>query len=325
MKHPGMSPETNVENPEPTLDPRPTTHDPLNAPIYDCWNIIGVGGNASCAELRRYTHCRNCPVYTAGAAQLLDRAVTAEQRREWSEHYAREKKLTTPARTSVVIFRLGAEWLALPTPAFQEVAEGIERKAEGSRLKAEGLCPSAFSLEPSALPTGGRRGKTLHTLPHRRHGVVLGLVNIRGELLICVSLARLLGLDPGKAKGQRLKAEGQSPSAFSLQPSAFPSSRLLVTHWEGQRLVFPVDEVHGIQRIPQNELREPPATLAYGQGHTRALFAWREHKVGLLHAEQLFAALNRRLSHEEKDKGERQKAEAHSTLAFSLLPSAFSL
>jgi hypothetical protein len=41
---------------------------------------------------------------------------------------------------------------------------------------------------------------------------------------------------------------------------------------------------------------------------------------GRLHPPRQAAA-----SHEEKDKGERQKAEAHSTLAFSLEPSAFSL
>ena len=58
------------------------------------------------------------------------------------------------------MFRLGAEWFALPTIAVDEVAE--------------------------------LRG--IHSLPHRRGGMLLGLVNVQGELIVCVSLARVLGL-----------------------------------------------------------------------------------------------------------------------------------
>jgi chemotaxis-related protein WspD len=217
------------------------------AQIYDCWNTIGVSGNGSCRELPRFTHCRNCPVYASAAAQLLDRPVTPELRREWMEHFAREKKLTASARTSLVIFRIGPEWLALPTPAFQEVAES----------------------------------RTMHTLPHRRHGVVLGLANIRGELLICASLGRLLGVEPEAARAR----------------SRTVYERLLVANWDGSRLVFPVDEVHGIHRVHDDELRAPPATVAKSAlSCTRSVFPWCERTVGLLDAEVLFATLNRNLT-----------------------------
>lgn len=240
------------------------------APIHDCWNLIGVEGNGTCRELARYIHCRNCPVYSAAGMQLLDRPLPADYRRERAEHYARAKKITQPARLSVVIFRLGPEWLALPTSSFQEVAE---RRA-------------------------------LHTLPHRRRGLALGLVNVRGELLICASVARLLGME------ERLKTESgkrKSISAFNFPLSAFEIERLLVTNWNGQRLVFPVDEVHGIQRFQKEELKAPPTTVAHPAAtgastagraltYTQGVFAWREHTVGLLAADALFAALNRSLS-----------------------------
>ena len=242
-----------------------------SAQIYDCWTTIGVGGNGSCRELTRFTHCRNCPVYSAAAAQLLDRPIAPEHRREWTEHFAREKKLTTPARISVVIFRVGSEWLALSTPAFQEVAER----------------------------------RSLHTLPHRRQGVVLGLVNIRGELLICVSLGRLLGIAQPLLPGVNSSARATSPSSHA--PRAGPveragldarlGERLLVANWDGDRLVFPVDEVHGIRRVHHDELRDPPATVAKAVlSCTRAVFPWRDHSVGLLEAEVLFAMLHRNLS-----------------------------
>ena len=215
--------------------------------IYDCWNTIGVSGNGSCRELTRFIHCRNCPVYSAAAAQLLDRPVTPEHRREWTEHFAREKKLSTPARTSVVIFRIGTEWLALPTPAFQEVAER----------------------------------RTMHTLPHRRHGVVLGLVNIRGELLICASVSRLLGLETPAAR----------PRSLTVY------ERLLVTNWNGHRMVIPVDEVYGIRHVHQDEFREAPATVARSaRASTSAIFPWRDRTVGLLDADVLFTTLDRNLT-----------------------------
>ena len=219
----------------------------LPAQIHDCWNTIGVEGNGTCRELQKFIHCRNCPVYSAAGIQLLDRPLPADYRREWTEHFAQGKKLSTPAKTSVVLFRLGREWLALPTPLFQEVAE---RRA-------------------------------MHTLPHRRGGVVLGLVNVRGELLICASLGRLLGLNPGNA-------EAKPRTVFD---------RLLVANWDGHRLAFPVDEVQGIHRFQQNELKEPPATVAKSTlTYTRGIFSWRDCSVGFLDADLLFATINRSLT-----------------------------
>lgn len=219
----------------------------LPAQVHDCWNAIGVSGNGTCRELQKYIHCRNCPVYSAAGIQLLDRLLTPEYRRERTGHYAEAKTLTQPAKTSLVIFRIGAEWLALPTPAFQEVAER----------------------------------RFMHTLPHRRRSVVLGLVNIRGELLICASLARLLGLE----------------QETSRDNSRTIRDRLLVTNWDGHRVVFPVDEVHGVHRLHRDEMKEPPATISKSAlTHTQGIFTWRERSVGFLNADSLFSALNRSLT-----------------------------
>lgn len=215
--------------------------------IYSCWNKIGVEGNQSCHELPRYVHCHNCPVYTAAAVQFLDRPIMADYRREWTAHFAREKRIAVPAKTSTVIFRLGAEWLALPTQAFQEIAE---RRA-------------------------------LHTLPHRRSGVVIGIVNVRGELLICAALDRLLGLESA-APAKRLRA------VFD---------RLLVAEWSGQRFAFPVDEVHGVHRFHRQDLREPPATVARsGLACSTGVFPWHGFTVGFLDPDALFASLNGKLT-----------------------------
>jgi chemotaxis-related protein WspD len=215
--------------------------------IPACWNQIGVYGNATCPELQQFIRCRNCPVYSNAALQVLDRPFLPQVRREWTEHFAQPKQLTAPARASALVFRIGAEWLALGTQAFLEVAEH----------------------------------RPVHSLPHRQRGVVLGLVNIRGELLICVSLGRLLGLDSKPPRSER----GQN------------CGRLLVTGWDRNRLVFPADEVCGIHRFQMSELSEPPATLAKSSfSYTQGLLSWAGRTVGLLDAERLFPSLNQSLA-----------------------------
>jgi chemotaxis-related protein WspD len=226
------------------LRPLPNGH---AVEIRACWNEIGVQGNATCPELQQVIHCRNCPIYSKAGVQLLDRPLLPEYRRAWTEHFAQKKQLASPARHSALLFRINAEWLALPTPAFQEVAER----------------------------------RLVHSLPHRRQGIVLGLVNVRGELLICVSLGHLLGLI-------------RSP----LRETACTTyDRLLVAKWDGHRFVFPADEVRGILRFQTPELQEPPATLAKSRlSYTQGILCWQGRTVGLLDADLLFSSLNRSLT-----------------------------
>jgi len=217
--------------------------------LNDCWNKIGVRGDGSCPELERHVHCRNCPVYSASAAKLLDSDLPAGHFAEWTGHFSGERKTEEAGTYSVVIFRIGAEWLALPTSVFSEVATV----------------------------------RAVHSLPHRRSGVVLGLANVRGTLLVCVSLGDVLDLEKAAAP--------KKDSAHSQH------RRLLVISREGSRLVFPVDEVHGIHRCQPRELKEVPATVAKATAtYTKAVLAWRDKSVGCLDDQLLFYTLNRSLS-----------------------------
>jgi chemotaxis-related protein WspD len=216
--------------------------------LQDCWNRIGVRGDGSCPELAVHIHCRNCPVHAAAAAEMVDRELPDGYLREWTDKVAIERIAAEPGTTSVVIFRIGAEWLALPTQVFQEVAER-----------------SAF-----------------HTLPHRRGGVLLGLANVRGEMLLCVSLEAILGMERS-AGGQ-----GETRGAYK---------RLLVVNRDGKGLAFPVDEVHGVHRFHPRELKEVPATLAQAAAtYTVGLLPWNAKMVSRLDDDFLFFALNNSLS-----------------------------
>ena len=193
-------------------------------------------------------HCRNCPIHSKGAAALLDRPVPVEFTIDQTDHFAKAKPADDRDTQSVVIFRIGPEWFALRTSVVAEVAER----------------------------------RVVHSVPHRRTGIVLGVVNVRGELLVCVSLGRLLGLE----------SSGESPAG----PHRAGQDRLLVVRGNGVRAGFPADEVCGVQRFHSRELKEVPTTVSKAAAaHSRAVVSWREQVVCLLDDHKLFHTLQRSL------------------------------
>jgi chemotaxis-related protein WspD len=216
----------------------------------DCWNRIGVRGDSSCERLVEYVRCLNCPVFEAAAARLLERPIplvdlalhdagTPSQERRHDAQGASE---------SFLIFRIGREWLALPTTIFKRIVQT----------------------------------RPIHTLPHRQHRAVLGVVNVQGDLLVCLSLAHLLGFETDAHAGN--------------DQSRHDLPRLLVVSRAEEHAVFPVDQVDGVHRIALSTFCAPPATLSHAAAaHTRAVAPWRGVTVGLLDADALFNTLNRSL------------------------------
>ena len=182
--------------------------------------------------------------------RLLDRQVTAEFLRESTAFVAVKKDLIERGTKSVVVFRIGPEWLALPTNVFQEI---------GDRC-------------------------AIRRLPDRRGGILSGLVNIRGELLLCVALGTLLGLEPSL---ERTETERKM-----LRP------HLLVCNRKGDRLAFSVAEIFGIHRYNPEDLRDVPATLAKAAAGawTVGMLPWNGRTVGCLNDELVFYALNKGLA-----------------------------
>ncbi|MBW8830765.1 MAG: purine-binding chemotaxis protein CheW [Burkholderiales bacterium] len=225
---------------------------PARAAIDDCWNRIDVRGDGSCPELKQHVHCSHCPTHAAAALALLDREAPPDYLADCTRHMAQAPEDRQADAGSVVIFRIRTEWLALPTPVFQEVA---------------------------ALPA-------IHSLPNRRDGVVQGVANVRGELLVCVSLGSVLGL-----VGMAQVAE----TGHALQHLAL--RRLVVIGLDGQRLGFAVDEMRGIARFDPTALKAVPATVARATAtYSKAILAWKEHMVGVLDEQLLFYTLERSLA-----------------------------
>jgi chemotaxis-related protein WspD len=121
-----------------------------------------------------------------------------------------------------------------------------------------------------------------HTLPHRRTGIVRGLTNIRGELLVCIALERLLTSQP------------LSPTSGSDKPSA--ATRLLVLQSGSGCLVCCVDEVHGVERFAAHALKEAPTNPAKSRAsYLRAVVSWNEKTIGVLDESRLLQTVEESL------------------------------
>jgi chemotaxis-related protein WspD len=221
------------------------------APMENCWRHVGVSGDRSCAELTTFIHCRNCPVLAAAARRFFDRPAPEGYLESWQEILEQPDVALDADSRSVLVFRLGDEWLALPTTALVEVASP----------------------------------RQLHRVPHRSNAELAGIVNIRGQLQVCVRLEGFLGLPAPVADGHGTTS----------------ASRLLVIGRKGERgeerWVFRVDEVAGLQRVPARTLRDVPATVSGTNTRaTKSLFSWQEKMVGLLDEARLLDGLHGRIS-----------------------------
>lgn len=218
------------------------THEDAQA-IDDCWNRIGVHGDKSCPLLIEHIHCRNCAVYSAAATRLLDRyALQQDDCAQTS--IAVETDVVT---RSLLMFRLGEEWLALATRSLVEVAPM----------------------------------QAIHSLPHQRSRALLGVANVRGALVACLSLVELLGLDAttGVASGVRVMP------------------RMLIIAAHGGPVVVPVDEVDGIHAIDERILDAASRSGEQASAkYTRGVLQFRGRSLRWLDEEQVLSAVTRSLT-----------------------------
>jgi len=162
-----MKDSVTMDEDNPTTDLQDDAKSP-EAP-EDCWNLRGSLGDGSCPELAKAILCLNCAVYSTAGRSLFERKPPEGYVEEWTEQLSRQKDSRGSAKTAVIIFRLGSEWLALPASVFKQVA-----------------------------PL-----RSIHSLPHRSGQVLKGLANVLGALRLCISLHDLLGVEKSANSGHR--------------------------------------------------------------------------------------------------------------------------
>lgn len=211
-----------------------------------CWNNIGVRGDRSCPKLVELGHCRDCATYSQEGRVLLNREAPKEYLREWTSLLAQEREVVSRDGKSVQVFRLMSEWLALPAHCWMEVIE----------------------VRP------------VRHIPHRSNQVLLGLVSVRGEIHLCVSLNRLLGIEKNEVP------EDAEPRRTSR--------RFCVVRKDNVSWVFPADEMYGLVSYNEKDMETVPSTVAKSfQKFTRGLLTVAGKKIGLLDETRLFDGLSR--------------------------------
>jgi chemotaxis-related protein WspD len=203
---------------------------------------IGIRGDRSCSELPRVTHCNNCQVFAAAGRRFLDAPSPAGYLDEWTARLAARSDARAGDECSVLVFRIGGEWLALPVATLVEVS----------------------------------RPRVPHRVPHRG-GLLAGVVNIRGELQLCVRFDLLIGVAAG---------EDGDPE----------DRRLVVVRRATECWAFAADAVDQVHRVPLADLAPTPPTLTRAHAKfTRGVFAHARRSVGLLDDARLFQILRERL------------------------------
>ncbi len=186
------------------------------------------------------------------ARRFFDRPPPGEYLENWAARLAQPEEVADQHVHSVVLFRLHHEYLALDTRSLIEVSAP----------------------------------RPIHTIPHRTGSVLLGLVNMRGQLRICVSLHGLLGVEPDSTP----TTNGHH---IEHPPEHTPESeqRMLIVQDRNDPWVFPVEQVLGIVRPADSDIREVPATFGKASSFSRAVFSWKDRTVGYIDEVQLFASL----------------------------------
>jgi chemotaxis-related protein WspD len=182
----------------------------------------------------------------ASAVKLLSRVPGKDYLDEWTVLIQAEKRIEdTFSEQSVVIFRLGIEWLALSILAFSEITTT----------------------------------RTIHRIPHRSSPLLLGAVNLRGQLQVCFALDTLLEI-------AKLSKAQFSEKAHCLM--AIKKNEMI---W-----VFPADEVYGIFRCDLATLQNVPITSSKAKiNYLKGIFTWENKSVRYLDEDVLFTNLQRSL------------------------------
>lgn len=211
----------------------------------NCWKEKGVWGHGSpkCEYLEEVIHCRNCDVFHQAGRSLLECELPEDYMQEWADLMAAKKIEEQAGALSVVIFRIKTEWLAMRTKALSAIIDSEELRT--------------------------------HSLPHRKSPVLMGIININGEIQLYISLHKLLGIETGDQRQEM-------------------HQRMIVANSSGGKWVFPVNEIFGIYRIHPEYFQNVPVTVAKSQNtFTQSIFHFKKMQVAFLDDELLFYGLTR--------------------------------
>lgn len=176
---------------------------------------------------------------TDAILRLLDRPIGAAELEAGTQVAANPTESRSRQSVRLLLFRIGDEVAAIPAKMLRRVT-------------------------PLARPS---------PIPHRTAGVLRGVCNIRGELVLCADLRRLLGLPartekPGEADTRRMVVIGPGDNSW----------------------VFEVDALMGVENVDPADFREPPVTVEYSIGDfTQSVMEFGGRLVTILDGDRILS------------------------------------
>jgi len=179
------------------------------------------------------------------ADKLLTRKPDHDYLEEWTTMVQKEKVARKLTRDySLLLFRIHHEWFGLSTAVFNHVCEN----------------------------------KAIHSIPFKKNPMILGLVNIGGQIRVCVTLDKLLNISGSAEKGDEL--------------SSVVYDRMIVIEQEENVWVFPVDEVYGIFQFDVEKMENVPVNVSKSSAnYLKGVFLWKGKRIGFLDEELLCYSL----------------------------------
>jgi len=203
-----------------------------NLTVDDCWNTMGVWrtGTTVCPKLEEVIHCRNCTSYINSGLQLLNRHYPDGYCNENTETYKQEIEASDSDSESLIIFRIANDWYAMPTGIFVEIDTY----------------------------------KAAHNIPHNQNNFIEGLVNIRGELELCISLSALLEIN-------------------NLPESEEAKSRLIIIKLDSGKYAIKTEQILGVNKIRSDTINQPPASITHtSERMITGIFEYDGKHIGII-------------------------------------------
>jgi chemotaxis-related protein WspD len=177
---------------------------------------------------------------------LLERISDQSYLEEWTDLLAQGMNPKDTSESSAVLFRMGSEWLALSTFVFRQVADK----------------------------------RQIHQIPHRQNPILLGLVNLQGQLTLCVALNRMLEID--------------CPEINNKPVRELIESRFIAISKDNETWVFPVSEIFGVFHYDLSKVENVPVTVAKSTAnYLKGVINWNNKNVGLIDDDLIFYSLKR--------------------------------
>lgn len=179
-------------------------------------------------------------------SKLFERTPSPDYLKEWTETLMEPPIVEINKQViSVTTFRLGEEWLAIPTNFVKEVTNR----------------------------------RLVHRIPHNKNHLLLGIVNLNGELQLVIALHLLLQMEM---------------TLPTVKPVSYQQERIIAIYKEGEIWVFPVNEIGGIFSWNIDTIENVPMSISKSSAnYIKGIIYVDQKTIGLLDAELLFSSLKR--------------------------------